>query len=39
MRKLVVNDWYMTDDYHQDHGEGADLYGVGKSRGCGGLGI
>ena len=37
--KLVVNEWYMTDNYHQDHGEGADFYGVGKSRGCGGLGI
>ena len=39
VRKLVVNDWYLTDDYHEDHGEGADLYSVGKSRGCGGLGI
>ncbi|HEX7506313.1 MAG TPA: glycoside hydrolase family 88 protein [Polyangia bacterium] len=38
-RKLIVNDWYLTDDYHEDHGEGADLYSVGKSRGCGGLGI
>jgi hypothetical protein len=37
--KLVVNEWYMTDDYHQDSGEGADFYAVGKSRGCGGLGI
>ncbi len=37
--KLVVNEWYMTDDYHQDSGEGADFYSVGKSRGCGGLGI
>jgi hypothetical protein len=37
--KLVINDWYMTDNYHQDHGEGADFYAVGKSRGCGGLGI
>jgi unsaturated rhamnogalacturonyl hydrolase len=37
--KLVVNEWYMTDDYHQDHGEGADFYAVGKSRGCGGIGI
>jgi hypothetical protein len=37
--KLVVNEWYMTDDYHQDSGQGADFYGVGKSRGCGGLGI
>ncbi len=37
--KLVVNEWYMTDDYHLDSGQGADFYGVGKSRGCGGLGI
>jgi unsaturated rhamnogalacturonyl hydrolase len=37
--KLVVNDWYMTDNYHQDMGEGADFYGVGKSRGLGGLGV
>jgi unsaturated rhamnogalacturonyl hydrolase len=36
---LVINAWYMTDDYHQDRGEGADFYGVGKSRGGGGLGI
>jgi unsaturated rhamnogalacturonyl hydrolase len=37
--RLVVNDWYMTDNYHEDHGEGADFYTVGESRGCGGLGI
>lgn len=37
--KLVINEWYMTDDYHRDNGEGADFYGVGKSRGCGGLGV
>jgi hypothetical protein len=37
--RLVINDWYLTDDYHVDHGEGADFYEVGKSRGCGGLGI
>jgi hypothetical protein len=37
--RLVVNDWYMTDNYHLDSGEGADMYSVGKSRGCGGLGI
>jgi pectinesterase len=37
--RLVVNEWYMTDNYHQDHGEGADFYAVGKSRGCGGLGV
>jgi unsaturated rhamnogalacturonyl hydrolase len=38
-RRLVVNDWYLTDDYHRDAGEGGDFYSVGKSRGCGGLGI
>jgi unsaturated rhamnogalacturonyl hydrolase len=36
---LVANDWYLTGDYHRDHGEGADFYAVGKSRGCGGLGL
>jgi hypothetical protein len=38
-RRLVVNDWYLTDDYHQDNGEGGDFYTVGRSRGCGGSGI
>ncbi|HEV8547361.1 MAG TPA: DUF4861 family protein [Polyangiaceae bacterium] len=37
--RLLVNEWYLTDDYHQDHGDGADFYSVGKTRGCGGLGI
>lgn len=39
VRRLVVNDWYLTDNYHQDTGEGGDFYSVGKSRGCGGLGV
>jgi hypothetical protein len=38
-RRLVINDWYMVDDYHHDHGEGADLYSAGSSRGCGGDGL
>ena len=38
-KKLVVNDWYMTDDYHRDNGDGADFYSVSKSRGCGGVAI
>jgi pectinesterase len=38
-RALVVNDWYMVDDYHHDRGEGGDFYSVGPSRGCGGSGI
>jgi hypothetical protein len=39
MNHLVVNGWYLTDDYHRDNGEGADFYSVGKSRGCGGVAI
>lgn len=37
--RMVVNDWYLADDYHVDHGEGADLYSAGPSRGCGGSGL
>ncbi|HXN47424.1 MAG TPA: DUF4861 family protein [Bryobacteraceae bacterium] len=39
VRKLVVNDWYLMDDYHRDHGEGGDFYAAGNTRGCGGSGI
>lgn len=38
-RKLVVDAWYKSGDYHKDHGEGLDGYKVGPTRGCGGLGI
>jgi unsaturated rhamnogalacturonyl hydrolase len=38
-RALVINEWYKNGDYHNDHGEGLDDYRVGRSRGCGGLGI
>ncbi len=34
--RLVINDWYMVDDYHRDTGEGADFYSAGKTRGVGG---
>lgn len=37
--QLVINDWYLTDDYHADHGAGADFYSAGISRGCGGSGL
>lgn len=37
--QMVVNDWYLADDYHVDHGEGADFYSAGPSRGCGGSGL
>ena len=37
--KLVINDWYMVDNYHADSGEGVDAYSAGPTRGCGGSGI
>ncbi|MEY3897993.1 MAG: hypothetical protein RLZZ214_3514 [Verrucomicrobiota bacterium] len=37
--RMVVSDWYLADDYHVDHGEGADFYSAGLSRGCGGSGL
>jgi len=37
--RLVINDWYMVDDYHGDTGEGGDFYSAGQSRGCGGNGL
>ncbi|MFT3992100.1 MAG: DUF4861 family protein [Luteolibacter sp.] len=36
---MVINDWYLGDDYHTDHGDGADFYSAGLSRGCGGSGV
>jgi hypothetical protein len=37
--RLVINEWYQSDDYHRDNGDGGDFYSVGPSRGCGGIGI
>jgi hypothetical protein len=37
--KLVINDWYMVDNYHTDTGDGVDAYSAGPTRGCGGTGI
>ncbi|QJR14499.1 DUF4861 family protein [Usitatibacter palustris] len=37
--RMVINDWYLADHYHQDAGEGADFYSAGLSRGCGGNGL
>ncbi len=37
--RMIVSDWYLADDYHVDHGEGADFYSAGLSRGCGGSGL
>jgi unsaturated rhamnogalacturonyl hydrolase len=38
-RRLIVDTMYATKHYHEDNGEFMDDYRVGKSRGCGGLGI
>jgi rhamnogalacturonyl hydrolase YesR len=38
-RSLIVNEWYKRIHYHEDDGDGLDDYQVGRSRGCGGLGI
>jgi len=37
--RLVINDWYLLDDYHSDHGEGCDDYSAGATRGDGGIGL
>ena len=37
--KMVIDEWYMADNYHSDHGDGADFYSAGPSRGCGGNGL
>lgn len=38
---LVIDRWYAKghDHYHQEQGEGLDMYGVGRSRGLGGSGL
>ena len=37
--RLIINDWYLLDDYHKDNGTGGDFYSAGKTRGCGGNGL
>lgn len=37
--RLVINDWYLLDNYHEDNGDGADFYSAGVSRGNGGNGL
>jgi hypothetical protein len=39
VRYPIIEKWYAGDNYHEDKGEGLDFYGVGHSRGCGGLGV
>jgi hypothetical protein len=37
--RMVIDEWYMVDNYHADGGEGADFYSAGATRGCGGNGV
>lgn len=37
--RMVVDEWYMTEHYHKDTGEGCDDYSAGTSRGDGGDGL
>lgn len=37
--KMVVDQWYMVDNYHHDNGEGYDDYSAGATRGDGGDGL
>ena len=45
VKYLIVDKWYSAsaaagkDTYHEDHGEGADFFSVGKTLGAGGTGI
>ena len=37
--QMVIDEWYLVDNYHADTGQGADFYSAGASRGCGGTGL
>src|SRR5579862_4481966 len=37
--KMVIDEWYMVDNYHHDAGEGYDDYSAGATRGDGGDGL
>jgi hypothetical protein len=37
--QMVIDEWYMVDNYHNDTGQGADFYSAGATRGDGGNGL
>ena len=37
--QMVIDEWYMVDNYHADTGQGADFYSAGAICGCGGNGL
>jgi hypothetical protein len=36
-REMIIDKWYEGADYHKDHGEGLDYYGVGNTMGAGNI--
>ncbi len=39
VRYSIIDRWYLMGHYHEDTGEGLDMYDTGKTRGCGGTGV
>jgi uncharacterized protein DUF4861 len=37
--RMVIDEWYMVDNYHHDNGDGYDDYSAGATRGDGGDGL
>lgn len=37
--RMVIDEWYMVDNYHADTGDGCDVYSAGSTRGDGGSGF
>jgi Domain of unknown function (DUF4861) len=37
--QMVIDEWYMVNNYHADTGEGGDFYSAEATRGCGGDGL
>lgn len=36
---LIIDEWYRTGDYHNDHGKGLDYYSVGQTLGVGDMAL
>ncbi len=36
-KEMIIDKWYNGADYHKDHGEGLDYYGVGNTLGAGNM--
>ncbi|SKB71465.1 protein of unknown function [Sphingobacterium nematocida] len=38
-KELIIDKWYKSEDYHQDHGDGLDYYSVGQTLGVGDMAL